>query len=97
MKKITADDYTNLGLSERKKVDEWVDKYNLEHVHTVVHSEPNNGIVCLGYNVFKIFKKDHDFVLSRDPDENPIVIAIFDFDDFPWEAFESVNAEEGVE
>lgn len=87
-KRFDITDYQSLDPTKRILVDNWLEKYSLTEVHTVVYSEESESLVCLGYHTFKRVKKDGTMTTGFDP-ETEVVIAIFDFDDFPWEGLDN--------
>lgn len=84
--RFTIDQYTQLVLPKRIVIDEWLQKYTLDNVHTV-EKTGEDGLVCYGYNIFPYFKKESETKFTSDADIE-VITALFDYDDFPWEVLD---------
>ena len=88
-RKFTLEDYEKINPTQKIIVNEWLDKYDLKNVHTVVKSpDDDESIICIGYLIFKLIQKDKTFTTGFDREVN-MVVAVFDYDDFPWEVLDN--------
>lgn len=87
-KKFTLQDYEKINPTQRIIINNWLDKYDLKNVHTVVKSDKDDSLICIGYLIFKLIQKDKTFTTGYDR-EVDMVVAVIDYDDFPWEVLDN--------
>jgi hypothetical protein len=86
-RKFTLEDYEKINPTQKLIVNEWLDKYDLQNVHTVIRSD-DESLICMGISVFKLIQKGKIFTTGYDSKVD-MVVAVFDYDDFPWEVLDN--------